>query len=77
METSAKTTNSIPTPESPLNFEQLAIKLILENPKLRELREEVMEKGLELDLRNVKLKLKELKKGEMEECEKELKKESF
>jgi hypothetical protein len=54
------------------------IKLVLENPKLKKLREDVIEKGLEIDLRSLKIKLKELRKAEEEEGENtEGKKESF
>ena len=49
------------------NYEQLTIKLILENPKLRELREESIKENLKMEVFNAKARLKEVRKAEQEE----------
>jgi len=55
----------------------LAIKLILDNPELKKLREQLLEKSFEIELRNLKIKLKEMKKLEQGEEESEPVKESY
>lgn len=77
MDDSVKISSSTKKQEYPSNFEGLAIKLILDNPELKKLREQLLEKSFEIELRNLKIKLKEMKKLEQGEEESEPVKESY
>lgn len=75
METSREQSSSIKPQELPQNYEALTIKLILENKKLRSLREDVIKQDLSIQLYNSKIKLKEMRKGEQEAPIEEIKEE--
>ena len=69
METSAKTSPRITKQEQsyPINMEQLTIKLILENEELRKVKETLIGLQFEEAVRLEKIKIKELRKGELED----------
>lgn len=56
-----------PVPQYPTNNEQMNIFLILNNETLRKMTETMLELNAEVNIKNLKLKLREMKKGDEED----------